>query len=259
LNQAFYGIDNVNLRRPFLGYGSITYNENAASSRYNALQASARRRFANGLLVQLSYTWSKSLSDAESTPLDSRNLRLDYGLSDLDRPHVFTANYVWEIPFLRTRASWRTAALRNWQLSGIVTFQSGLPVNITQSGDIAGFGSGAGSQRPYELSNPSTGFTQSPAEWFNVNAFRAVSTPGAVGTTPYNAVRGPGVTDMDTSLFRNISFTERWKGQFGVEMFNTLNHTQFEGVGSVIGSATFGQVTSARDPRLIQLRAKVSF
>jgi hypothetical protein len=112
---------------------------------------------------------------------------------------------------------------------------------------------------PYELSNPFTGFTQSAAEWFNVNAFRAVTTPGAVGTTPYNAVRGPGVADIDTSLFRNISFTEKLKGQLGIETFNTLNHTQFEGVGSVVGSATFGQVTSARDPRLVQLRAKVSF
>jgi len=191
--------------------------------------------------------------------MDSRNLRLDYGLADLDRTHVLTANYVWQLPFFRGSRSWATALLRNWQLSGVVAFESGLPLNVTQSGDVAGFGPGTGAQRPNRIGDTSAGSTGEVSEWFNTAAFAAVTAKGKLGNSPYNAVRGPGVANLDTSLFRDFKISERLQAQIGLETFNTLNHTQFENVDGNISSGTFGQVISARDPRLVQFRAKVSF
>ena len=80
-----------------------------------------------------------------------------------------------------------------------------------------------------------------------------------IGTAPYMAVCGPAINDFDVALLKNITFKEQRKIQFGAEFFNIANHPQFEGVGGGIGSATFGVVTSARDPRVVQLRLKFSF
>ena len=260
LNQADPSSNvNASLRRPYLGFGTIAYNENTAISKYNGLQASLIRRFSRGLMFEASYTWSKSLGNPEGMPLDSRNKDLDYGLLDLDRTHMFTFNYVWEIPFLKRSSGWKANLFGNWQISGITSFQSGLPINVTQSGDVANFGGSTGAQRPDLVGDPGKGRGASLQRYFNVDAFRAVTQTGRVGTAPINAIRGPGIKNVDVSLFKNIRIREGMRLQTGVETFNVFNHSQFEDVGAQINSATFGVVTSARDPRVLQLRAKLSF
>jgi len=250
---------NVNLRRPYLGYGTISYNENTAVSKYHGLEASLVRRFSRGLLFEASYTWSKALGHVEGNPLDSRNKNLDFGLIDLDRTHMFTFNYVWEFPWFKRRGGAAAAILGGWQLSGITTFQSGLPVNVTQAGDVANFGGGTGGQRPDLVGNPHEGRGQSLTRYFNTAAFQQVTRPLGIGTAPVNSVRGPGINNFDISLNKNIRVRETVRMQVGLETFNTLNHAQFEGVGAQLGGATFGLVTNARDPRVMQLRAKLSF
>jgi hypothetical protein len=250
---------NANLRRPFLGYGTISYNENSAESKYHGLQVSLVRRFSRGLMFEGAYTWSKALGHVEDSPLDSRNKNLDYGLAELDRTHMFTFNYVWEMPFLRDRRDLLKKLLGNWQISGITTFQSGLPFTVTQPGDVANFGGSTGAQRPDIIGDPNKGRGASLQRYFNVTAFRAVNETGRIGTAPVNGVRAPGINNFDVSLFKNIRPKEGMRLQFGIETFNLFNHSQFEGVGSQINSATFGVVTGARDPRVVQLRAKFSF
>jgi hypothetical protein len=260
LNQALPDLPgNANLRRPYLGYGTISYNENSAHSKYNGLEVSLVRRFSRGLLFEASYTWSKAMGHPEGNPLDSRNKNLDYGLLDLDRTHMFSFNYVWEIPLFKGERHAAAKILGGWQVSGITTFQSGLPVNITQAGDVANFGGGTGGQRPDLTGNPHDGRGQSLTRYFNTGAFRQVTRPLGIGTSPVNPVRGPGINNFDASLFKNISPREGVRIQVGAEFFNLFNHAQFEGVGGQLGAATFGVVTSARDPRVIQLRAKLSF
>lgn len=250
---------NANLRRPYLGYGTISYNENSADSKYQGLEANFIRRFSHGLMFEASYTWSKALGDTENTPLDSRNKNLDFGLLDLDRTHMLSFNYVWELPFYKSSKGLANSILGGWQLSGFTSFQSGLPLNVTQSGDVANFGGGTGPQRPDIVGDPSQGRGQSLVRYFNVAAFRRVTRTGQIGTSPYNAARGPGVNNFDISLLKNIRPREGMKLQFGLEAFNAFNHSQFEAVGGDITSPTFGVVTSARDPRVVQARAKVSF
>jgi hypothetical protein len=249
---------NVALRRPYLGYASMPYNENSAESHYHSLQASVTRRFSRGLMFEASYTYSKALGHPEGMPLDSRNKNLDYGLLDLDRTHLFSFNYVWELPFFKAEHGVVPAVLGGWQISGITSFQSGLPFNLTQSGDVANFGGNTGAQRPDIIADPNTG-GGTIDRWFNTAAFRAVTQTGRVGTSPVNPVRGPGIANFDISLLKNVPIRERLRFQFGIETFNTFNHTQFEGVGGALGSATFGVVTGARDPRVMQARAKMSW
>jgi hypothetical protein len=260
LNQADPArTGNANLRRPFLGYGTISYNENSALAKYHGLEASLVRRFSRGVSFEASYTWSKSLGHVEGNPLDSRNKNLDFGLLDLDRTHMLSFNYVWEMPFCRGEPGAVAAVLRGWQLSGIATFMSGLPVNVTQPGDVANFGGGTGGQRPDLVGDPHEGRGRSLTRYFNTAAFQQVTRPLGIGTSPVNPVRGPGINNFDISLFKNIAPREGMRLQVGAEFFNLANHSQFEGLGGGLGSATFGQVTNARDPRVIQFRAKFSF
>lgn len=260
LNQADPNrAGNANLRRPYLGYGTISYNENSALSKYHGLEASLVRRFSRGLLFEASYTWSKALGHIEGNPLDSRNKNLDFGVQDLDRTHMFTVNYVWEMPYFKGQKGAAAAIFGRWQISGITTFQSGLPINVTQPGDVANFGGGTGGQRPDIAGNPHDGRGQSLSRYFNTAAFSLVTRALGIGTAPYNAVRGPGVNNFDVSLFKNIAPREGMRLQLGAEVFNLANHSQFEGVGAGLGSPTFGVVTDSRDPRVIQLRAKFSF
>jgi hypothetical protein len=172
---------------------------------------------------------------------------------------MFSLNYVWEMPFFKGQRGAIPAILGGWQISGITTFQSGLPVNVTQPGDVANFGGGTGGQRPDIVGDPHEGRGDSINRYFNVDAFRQVTRPLGIGTAPFNAVRGPGINNFDFSLFKNIAPREGMRFQFGAEFFNIFNHAQFEGVGAGLGAPTFGTITDARDPRVIQLRAKFSF
>ncbi|MBI3698460.1 MAG: carboxypeptidase regulatory-like domain-containing protein [Acidobacteria bacterium] len=246
----------ANAVRPYLGYAGIGYTEESASSRYHALEAHALRRFSAGLLLEASYTFSKALGDIEGAPQDIRNKRGSFGLTELDRTHMFTFNYVYELPFFRKAKGLAGAALGGWQVSGITSFQSGLPNTITISGDRAQVG--GGTQRPDLVGNPNEGRGQSLAHYFNTAAF-ALPALGRFGNSaPFN-VRGPGLNNWDLNVFKNFRLKEAAKVQFGAEMFNAFNHPQFEGIGTTLGATTFGVVTSARDPRIIQFRLKLSY
>jgi hypothetical protein len=261
LNQADPDIaGNANLRRPYKGYGTIPYNENTAVSKYHGLEVSLVRRFSRGLMLEGSYTFSKGLANAEGSPMDSRNKNLDFGYIDLDRTHVLSFNYVWELPIFKGRKDVLGRVIGGWQVSGISSFQSGLPLNITQPGDVASFGGGTGGQRPDIIGDPKQGIGESLNRYFNTAAFRAVTQTGRVGTSPFNPIHGPGIANFDVSLYKTVRFAgERAKLQFGVETFNTFNHPQFEAVGTQLNTATYGFVTDARDPRVVQLRGKISF
>jgi hypothetical protein len=210
-------------------------------------------------MFEASYTWSKALGHVEGNPLDSRNKDLDYGLTELDRTHMFSFNYVYELPFFKDQRGAAAWILGGWQISGITMFQSGLAANVTQPGDIANFGGGTGGQRPNLVGNPHAGRGDSLNRYFNVDAFRQVTAAGGIGNAPVFAVRGPGINNWDVSLLKNFVPKEGLKFQIGAEFFNLANHAQFEAIGTGMGAATFGVVTDARDPRVVQLRAKMSF
>jgi hypothetical protein len=244
---------NINTIRPYLGYGNLNYSENSAESKYHALEAHVLRRFSGGMLFQVAYTFSKGLADEGVQ--DVYDKRSAWGLFSLDRTHMLTLNFVYELPWLKTRTDALARVFGGWQLSGITTFQSGLPLTVTAPGDRTGTGAAS---RPNLVSDPNQDAPHGIDKWFNTEAF-VLQPVGFFGNAGSNIVRGPGIASWDLNVFKNIRLSESSRLQFGAEFYNAFNHAQFEGVGSALGTPTFGFLTSARDPRTIQFRVKVSY
>jgi hypothetical protein len=242
---------------PYPGYSSITQLENTASSSYNALQVSFKRRMSKGLLFETVYTWSKTITDASGfgeTPQNSYNLRAERGLASFDRPHVLVLNYIYDIPFFRSQRGFLGEALGGWELSGITQFQSGQPINIGVTGGTFGLAS-----RPNAVSgiDPNSG-PHTAGAWFNTAAFTAPAY-GYFGDAGRNIVRGPGFQTWDLSLFKTFKFGERFSYQLRGDAFNAFNHTNLWNVSNSFGAGNFGQVTSAHEARVLQVSMKVEF
>ncbi len=253
-NTQVAGGVNVNALRPYPGFGAISSYETSGNSIYHSLQASVTRRFSRGLSVQGSYTWSRTIDNAV-TPLNSYAASgMERAVSSFDRTHVLVVSYVYELPFARNATGLSKYLFQGWQISGINSFQSGNPLTITIPGDPAGVG-GSG-QRPNIVAPLTTDHTLQ--RWFSPESF-ATPALGTFGNAGRGIVRGPGINNWDVSFSKRTQIHERVVLQFRAEFFNLLNHTQFSGVGTSLSAATFGQVTSARDPRITQLGLRLQF
>ncbi len=253
LNTSGY---NSNLLRPFAGYGSITQFNSGLSSSYHSLQTSFQRRFANHLALQGTYTWSKALGQSQTR----RDMRVqdplkwsaDRGIEDYDRAQVFTMNYIYELPFLRNVKNFWGQVFGNWELSGIITAQSGLALTPGISLPTAGL-----AIRPNATGIPVAG-AKSKTSWFNTAAFAAPA-PGFYGNAGVGVIRGPGFVILDSALAKQFPIREKAHLSLRGEFFNTLNHTNWSSVSTSLGSGTYGQVTSARDPRRVQVALRLDF
>ena len=280
----------LNAIRPFLGYGPITMFATQFNSNYHSLQAAVQKRWKDGSLFKLNYTWSHNLADNDpsspggvtagfissnvgagvSAPQNSYNIRAEYGPSGLDRRHMFSGSWVYYLPFFRNTGGFLGQAFGGWELSGIVSYNSGVPLTVrnnippggTASVDPAGQGCLGASPcivRPNQVSGPNAGAPHQLLQWFNTTAFVANTTLGRAGNAPRGSVIGPGYGLWDLSLFKNFRLTEQFRLQFRAETFNLLNHTNFNAVNMQFGGPVFGQVVSTRDPRVMQLALKLSF
>ena len=171
----------------------------------------------------------------------------------------------YAIAFPKNRSHLAGALFKGYQLSGIVTFNTGLALSVTSSlgsdwGDMGLGGSSSAVLRPDRVADPNLNAPHTITQWFNTSAFAAVPAgqyrPGNAATT---TVVGPGFQRWDASLFKNVNLREKLRLQVGVESFNLPNHTNFSGVTTGLGTTNFGQITSTRDPRRIQLGAKLIF
>ncbi|MDD5542712.1 MAG: TonB-dependent receptor [Acidobacteriia bacterium] len=260
----------LNAVRPFRGYAAINNLEDGLYSNYHSMQVAVQKRFSGNSMINFNYTWSHAMTDAQtdrsSAPQNANNIRGgEYGPSQLDRRHVFTANYVYEIPFYKDQQGAVGHLLGGWQVSGITTFYTGLPLTVTTSGTDPGglgiLGSSAASSRPDMVGDPNSGGLRNRTNWFNTAAFanvpNGVFRPGNAGR---GVVRGPGVQRWDFSVFKNIKIRENFRAQFRTEMFNVFNHANPNGVNTSFTSGTaFGTITSYRDPRIIQFAIKFMF
>jgi hypothetical protein len=234
-----------------------------ANSAYNSLQAQIDRRFAHGLQVLASYTWSKSIDNASSfeNSLDPLNPGKSRSLSLFDARQRLVFSGYWQLP------AWRTSKLSQrltggWAVSGIGTVQSGFPIRITSSGDNELMGSfdfeapGEPNQvAPFRRLDPRTagGYYFDPASFTDAPL-------GQIGNAPRTVCCGPGILSFDFALHKNVSLTESTRLEFRTEFFNLFNHTQFfNPVGDITEGPGFGSVTRARDPRLMQLALRLSF
>src|SRR5207248_1328267 len=255
---------NANALRPFLGYGVVDISENGGSSRYNGMQVSIQRRFASGLQFDIAYTLARSRDNGSSLTDVLPNAYSDkgyYGLSDFDRTHVLVANYIYELPLFKGGAGLLHRALGGWEISGINQFQSGIPLSVRTSADIAGVGPGSGNQFWNLVGDPSfsvTPFTNS-ATWFNAAAF-AIPAAGTYGAQQRNLLRGPGLWLWDMALRKNIPTFERQTLQFRFELFDILNHPNWGNPVTDPTNGSFGKVTGKTgDDRQMQLALKYIF
>ncbi|HJY30829.1 MAG TPA: TonB-dependent receptor [Pyrinomonadaceae bacterium] len=261
--------------RPYRGYRSINMITPQFNSNYHSLQALAQRRLTGAAQINVAYTWSKNLtdniSDRSDAPENSYNNRLDRGRAVLDRRHVFTANFIYDLPFFNKRTDFVGNALGGWEISGIVTLQSGLGFTPTTNFDAAGLGNVPAliaGNRPNVTCDPNANAPHTFEKWFDTSCFQANPTTGTgvanvVGNAGRGIINGPPTQRVDFSLFKNIKFGERWALQLRGEAFNVFNHTIFRNLAATskiaITSSTFGSVNAVRDPRTIQLGAKLTF
>lgn len=266
------GLANANTVRPFRGYRRIQYRETSAKSRYHGLLSSLTYRFTSGVSLTASYTFSKNLTDstndrdAVDLPQNPRNLRAEYAEARTSRPHIFSASYVYELPFFRKDPNgWKRGLLAGWQFAGITDIQSGQPVARVVSG-ASSIAATIG-QYPDVVSDPNAGRagTIDPVTGlpfiFDPSAFRA-PLAGTYGNAPRAFARLFGRNQTNFTLTKNIYFDseQRVKLQLRAEAFNVFNHTQFTGAGTTLTTtSTFGLPTGARLPREFQFGAKILF
>jgi hypothetical protein len=261
------GTTNYNTVVPYLGFGGINVSENAENSNYNSLQLNMRAQVKNSLTLQVAYTYSKAMDPATgyagsgdlsgvSNPYDRH---YDYGPSGLDRTHIFLVNFVYQLPiFKSTNNRLLKSTLGGWELSGIVTAETGLPLFITLGGSQGSNGLPNATNRPDVIGNIT--YPNTVDQWFNKAAF-SVPALGAWGDLGKGLVRGPGRDNWNVALFKSFVFSEARGSRFELrlETFNTFNHTQFKEVSSTFANSNFGAVTSTWDPRVLQLGAKLYF
>src|ERR1700687_5134391 len=253
-NAAFF--------RPYLGYGTIHARFNAASSSYNGLEMSARKT-AGALQMSLSYTYSHSIDDASSSAdsgfVDSYNFKRNRASSNFDQRHVFTASYIYDLPFFKAHGLTHSL-LGGWQYSGITSFQTGSPFNVTNGGanngttvsvaaDNAGVANGVGTgSRPDLVGNPNgaipAGYTSNIFGPLLVNPTAFAAPQGLTfGNTPRNVARNPHQINFDMALYKHFAIKESAALEFRAEAFNVFNHTEWGyiagGSGSAAGNGSF--------------------
>ncbi|HMC28282.1 MAG TPA: carboxypeptidase regulatory-like domain-containing protein [Verrucomicrobiae bacterium] len=246
-------------------FSSIFAQDTIANAAYNSLQASLEKRMSHGLQFQVAYTWSKSFDQASSfeailNPLDPRRSR---SLSQFDARHRFVLSYVWDLP--TPKYSGFTGKIANgWDLSGIVTVQSGFPIRITSQDDIEEMNS-FDFELPGQPNQTGPLKTQDPRKnggyWFDPALFTNDTVPlGTFGNAKRTICCGPGIGGWDFALHKNTPVTERQSIEFRAEFFNFLNHTQFlQPDGNITDGSDFGRIKRARAPRQLQFALKWHF
>lgn len=262
----------LNILRPYRGYNAVNMVESWFNSNYNGLQTSFTKRFGKNGTLGVAYTWSKNItdnnSDRSNAPANSYNWKDDRGLATLDRRHVLTASYVYPLPFFKDNHGPAGYALGGWELSGIYSWNTGLPGAISSSTGLDAAGLGAANNasslagyRPDVVGDPNSGANiRNIYRWFNTAAFAEVP---AGANRPGNSgrfiIETPAISRWDFSLFKQFHLKERVNLQVRGESFNVLNHANFNAPTTTFGSPNFGKILGARDPRQIQLGAKVVF
>jgi Carboxypeptidase regulatory-like domain len=266
-------LGSVNLARPYLGYGAITLRTTTARSNYWGVLTSFRHDGGAAGAVTLNYTLSRNRTDASNDrdaidiPQNPLDLAAEYADARTDRRHIFTANYVYNIPFLKDSPS---ALLKGvfggWQIAGITAINSGQPIpRISESTN--GFLRGG---RPNIVADPAAGQQTGNLFWFNPNAY-APAPDGTYGNSARAEFRQPGRNQTDLSISKNWTFNRTQRIQFRADAINAFNHTQWladplaNGLDNTCTISlttcntpadTFGQIIAARAPREIQLGLK---
>jgi hypothetical protein len=265
----------ANTVRPFLGYDAIFMRETTATSRYHGLVTSFRHDAGRGRSIHVNYTLSRNQADAthDNSEIDNPQNVLDkdaeFATAGTDRTHIFNVSYIYELPFARQATQgWKKSLLQGWQLAGITRVESGPAVRVRAVNCNYGGACFPGPLRPDQVADPGAG-DQTGLLWFNPAAF-VPSPAGAYGDAPVAPFRLPGRHQWDFAVSKTVSLVGTTRLQFRADLINAFNQTQFLDVNTSCGGTTtcvpppsipraFGQVTSTRPPRAIQLGLRLNW
>jgi hypothetical protein len=224
------------------------------TNKYDSLQATLARRFANGIQVNASYTWSKvigiccdELSDGSPRVQALNYFALNRAMMPYDRTHNFSSSFVAELPFgrgkkLMSGGGVASAIAGGWQVNGLLVLYSGSPFTVTASDTLQLPGS---NQRADQIKSTVQSFGD-PQSWFDPLAFAPV-VGARFGTSGYNSLRGPRTANMDFSLYRTFKITDRFSAQFRAEAFNLTNTPHFSNPSSNVSNLQLNPDGSVRN------------
>ena len=253
--------------RPYLGYSTITFAENAAQANYHGLQTQLNRRFSHGLAFGVAYTFSKSITNADSKSevlFNPFNANVSRGISTLDHTHVMVMNYIYDLPVFNHNQGVLGKTLGGWEVSGISQFQSGAALNVLGTVDQAGIGPGNGSQ-PWNVNGTPTiahqafSINNSDQNFFFNPAVFSLPAAGTFGDGGRGLLRGPSSYIWNFAVRKNFAILERLHAQLRAEAFNVFNHPNWSNPNVTPTSSSFGRVQSKTGNRELQLALRLEF
>ena len=279
-NLTLNGIDPATGTRPYSGYSTIPYQNSSNDGYTHAFQASIQRSFSTGWMLSANYEWSHSIDDGglgggeADTPQNNQCIPCERASSDQDVRSYFRASTIYQLPFGRGRSflnsNGRVADLflGGWQLSAIASARTGLPVNITMSRSTNALPDQINkNQRPNRVPGvPLYPSQRTPAHWLNSDALVAPAN-GTWGNLGRNAVRAPGIWQIDPAVSKRFAVTEKVGLNFRAEAFNVLNRAQLGTPAATFGASNYGQITNSYStnatgtgtPRELQFSLKAEF
>ena len=247
------------LLKPYPRFTTVSlYRNNVGTTMYHAGEMKLEHRLSHGLSYLVSYTRSRLIDDASSVfdaailtgptanvaAADSFNRRLERDVSSGDIPNVLVASATW---------TWR-----GWSVSPLLTLQSGVPLAVTQATNFNAF-AGFGTQRPNRIGDPTLpAADRAITQWFDTTAF-SVAPQFTIGTSSRNPVRGPSYRSLDLAITRRVARRASQTLELRAEIFNVANTPALGAPNVVLGTPGFGSITSAGDPRVVQLAVKFLF
>jgi hypothetical protein len=281
--------------RPYQGYQDIQLISYTGNSNYNGLQVQVNRRYTRGFQYGVAYTWSKTLETVtKDGPADDgdasfgRNYRaFNYGPADFDQTHIFTVNYIWDLPSLSSHMSnngFVRAVFDGWQLSGTTSFATGKPkafgtgtgLNWTYAGtasatNITDFTGGEINARPVVTCNPNrrpgTFAPDGTPYVIDTSCFAKPGTIGSFGNLQRNLIRLPSIFNNDVALFKTFRWGEKREIQLRWETYNVFNRANFSDINGAMTfdaagnqtSTSFGTPRTTRAPRIMQASIRINF
>ncbi len=271
INAAIYipgksTLANLNDRRPYAPeMGAIDWISSDGNSSYHSAQFSLGKRFSHGFSVMSAYTFSKAIDTQSSGwanyPQNPNDWAAERSPSTMDRTHVFNTSWVWAVPSLTGLPRTARYLMGGWEVTGILSIYSGPALSMTSSVDNALLGT---PNRPDRLRDPRLDTGRSLDEklmrYFDTTVY-AVNGVGQFGSAPRveGQLYGPGQVTLDAGVVKHFPFSERHHLDFRAEFFNLPNHARFNSPGTTIGTSSFGRITSAGDPRIVQFALKLAF
>jgi hypothetical protein len=263
-------------RRPISGFDYIQISHGGGFASYHGLQLKLEKRYAAGIYLLNSFTWSKAIDNAsghletsngDNSRVNFRNVRAEKGVGGYNQPLNNTTSLVWELPYGRGR-KWGSklpgavdAILGGWRLTGINTMTSGQPINISYSPAAAGQVSSAPTYRPNYIGGDIYPATRTPSAWLNRAAFALPDPTAPFGNLGRNVGRTESIYNLDLGLHKEFALIgEDVRLQFRSEFFNLFNTTNLGSPAQNVSNANFGTITGLSSPaRQIQLALKLVF